>query len=65
MFPIFSKTLLKFFSCPNSIKAAEINTWFQFTPGQRLLCHHGQKRNGRFGHYFVVYLVIILPQFGK
>ena len=54
------------------MKAAGITTWFQFTQGQCLFCHGGEKewQNSlrlfcRFGHYFVVDLVIILRQFGK
>jgi len=44
MFQILPKTLLKFLVGPNSMKAVGITTWFQFTQGQCLFCHQGQKR---------------------
>jgi len=59
MFLILPKTLLKLFSGPNCMKAAGITTWYQFTQGQCLFGHQGQKEWQRFGHYFSVDLVII------
>jgi len=54
------------------MKAVGITTSFQFTQGQCLYCHQGQKRMAnslrlfcRLGHFFAADLVIILPQFGK
>ena len=44
MFLILPKIWMKFLVCPNLMKAAGITTWFQFTQGQCLFCHQGQKR---------------------
>jgi len=65
MFVILPQTWLKFFSCPNSMKAVGITTWFQFTQGQCLFYHHDQKRKSKkrtfwllfyrwFGYYFAL-----------
>jgi len=50
------------------MKAVGITTWFQFTQGQCLFCHQGQKewQNSlrlfcRFGHCLTVDSAIILP----
>jgi len=50
------------------MKAVGIITWFQFTQGQCLFCHQGQKERQnnlglfcRFGYYFAVDFVITLP----
>jgi len=50
------------------MKAVGITTWFQFTQGQCLFCHQGQKewQNSlrlfcRFGYCFAVDLVTTLP----
>jgi len=39
----FTQNIIKFLVGPNLMKAAGITTWFQFTPGQCLFCHQGQK----------------------
>ena len=72
MFLILPKTLLKILVGPNVMKATRITTWFQFTQGQCLFAIKGKKewQNSlrlfcRFGHYFAIDLVIVLPQFGK
>jgi len=59
---------MKFLVGPNLMKAAGITTWSQFIQGQCLFSHRGKKewQNSlrlfyRFGRYFAVNLVIILP----